>query len=314
MSYAKTRYAALPAPSTSGAKSFVDDYLKVIWANRWELSETDAEGEPVRKSGLVIGKGKDIEADAALQKMGIPTFSYQHRGGGKRETYWHLRSATFYWLITGVYADYDMQANLALRSGFAYARQDQGNGDSILKIVGICDELWMAGYKHPISFSVKARMAFGHFLKLLVNHYRALETLQGLPGYEGSPAFYEVGMTLKPGAATQFGQNATATVVPPASDLPEEIDRDYIANHYIGRKSRADMLDLIEAEDGKGITLIDKLVEWSITESKRIYEYSPNGAKGVEGVAGANAEARSFVHNGGRAPQQNTSPEEDLPF
>ena len=299
-SFRQSRHAATPAPAVY-QKTFVDEMPSLMWANRWELQEVTDDGEPIRRSGWVFKRGEHPEMDAAAKQIGLEWFTYKHRGGGASVAYWHLKAAHFYFAITGVLSGFDMEKNLAARTGFAYARMNRGTGNTALKIVAFCEELFDAGLHQPISIQVKKRMAFQHMMGALTDHYRALKKFAELRGDANNlPAYYEVATALIPGKAVPFGTKETSLGVPIVSGLPTDITREYLLEHYIGRKHRPGLFDAIEEPGDDGTILIDDLLDWAVNESERIYNYAETEGDEHNSVAGSNGEARSYLAGRGR--------------
>ncbi len=309
--YRESRYAAEPPPQhLDRAPKFTDGMPLFQWATRWETDLRDSEGEPIRKSGWVTAKGKSPELDTACRQVGYTSFLYTHPGSRNKAEYWHIKQAHFYILCTGVMTSWDMDKDLGTRTGIAYARVAHGAGDTLLRLVAVVEDLYDAGFGSLVRVTASRRMAFGALLPALFDHYRVIDTLDDLKGGgegKGNTAFYEVSCALGPGAIREFGKEQVTKVVPIASLAPEQIDREYIKQHYIDTKARKGLMDSIEegADDQGGLSLMDLVLEWSVQESKDIYEMTSDG----NGTAGADPSARSFLTRNDQADGRSPRPD-----
>lgn len=310
--YRESRYTPTPPPKADRIATYVDDFPLFQWATRWETAQRDAEGEPIKKSGWVTAKGRDEDLDAVLAKLGIPFFDYTHSGSKNKATYWHVRAGWFYVLALGVQTTWDMDKDIAARSGIAYARNQGGTGDSVVRAVAFFEAAYDAGYKQPVRITASKGQGYLAFLPALIDHYVALKKLAELKGTpDVLPAYYEVGVGLGTGELSEWGQT---NVIPIAPTRPKDIDRDYLAKHYIDAKARRGMFDQIEAPGDDGKSMLDHVIEWSIEESDRIYRSAGRG----ESIQGANPDARSFL--AGKTPTladrrgESGPVVEDLPF
>jgi len=315
MGYRASKYALEDIPDSQRERSYVDTLPLMQWATRWELNDGSM------RSGWVIERGKHEAFDQAVAELNVPWFQYSHPGSKGQTPYWHLGGVHAFVLATRVESTWDMDKDLATRHGIAYARANRGTGNSTARAAVFLEKLVEIQYSEPVRLVANRSMAYGQLIPALLDHYRVIRKFQEFAGWDKPPTYYEVATALVPGELESWsGQNGTARVIPIAKKgAPEEITREYLRAHYLGRNATKWLIDRIESPGEDGTTLMDTVIDWSVAESQRIFEFVPNAPGASGSVAGTNADAKSFLAKGNGQAQAESAPPvnqlpEDLPF
>jgi hypothetical protein len=290
--YRETPYAAQPIDSRRRReRTWVDDLPRYLWANRW-MTQLD-----VFKSGWVTEKGKHADLDQLFGDLKTPFFQYKHKQGGDVKNYWHIGDAHFFVILTRVDRTNVMDADLNNRHGVAYARAEQGEGASSVHCIAFHEDLVDQGYTVPVHLSASKAFGYNGLLAALIDHYEVLKQFKTFANWDQLPAFYDVSVGLYRGDPVEIGTQQSAWVVPiRGKSAPDPIDKEYLRQHYLNRGNRKALIPIIENLGDSGLTLVDEVIEWSISESQWMYDSVPD--KPRDSTQGSDPKAQSYLKRG----------------
>lgn len=282
------RYSA--TVEVNAPRSWVEEELvRYTWANRWIVNDRVY-------SGWVAPVGKDKDFDKACTDRNLTRFFREHTKGKQTIEYWYIRESWFFILTTQIVHTRKLDADMNNRHGIAYARMDQGAGDSNAHVVAFDESMIDAGYDRPIHFTLKRRAVYAYLFPELMRHAVALDSLRLLLRQPEAPAYFDVSVPLlcgEPETWTAKNGESGTSVSLKRNAAPDKPDRDYIAAHYIGTKARQHIIPIIEEPGEDGLTLMDRVIDWSIETSQRIFDSVPDASD--DSTEGAPAEARSYL-------------------
>ena len=216
-------------------------------------------------AGKALATGWHIQANrcseelaAALKAYGYPRVSVLHRMSGEIVEYWAIETCSLFVLCNGFEDSWTMKES-SERQGIAYGWIEAKNHSKIKSRV-IIAELAAVGYFEPFTISLEG-MITEEYLAALEQQFRVLDAFEHL---SGNPApFYGFSLTLAPAEkAKMVGNNGKQSpIVPMTTDVPAQIDEDYLRNHLCP----AELLAAIQERD-----LIGKAIMWSVETSKII--------------------------------------------
>jgi hypothetical protein len=214
-------------------------------------------------AGWLVEQGQDEALDVACEAAaGIGLVTIRH-GGGNLVEHWTIPTASVFVLAGGVQTMAEMRTT-SERYGIAFAWRslDDGRRQSQLRMRVLLRELLAVGYDRPLLLSVKSTLT-GDLLAALMRQYDVLDAAHAEQQRSGKAPrelpFYAFSLPLGPGAEVARGRGQTKEIVPMVAQVPEQIDRAYLVQHWIDRAWVAP----IERR-------LDETIAWSVAQSAQI--------------------------------------------
>lgn len=238
---------------------------------------------------------------AAQHGSGCEQYLVQHKRPDKDGTndpkpYWHFLRIALFVIAEGALSPLQMSRSaerVGIAWGWSTERNEQGeavlkNGkpskSTVLKLKAFVHELYTQGFREPLPLTLTG---FGtdDMLSALYEQYRVLDAYAARRRAQGkSPTapFYAFSLPLAASAkARMVGEPPnTSPIYPMVADIPEGIDANYLAQHFIPRP----LLDEIRGK------WLDETVYWSIEETNKII----HGSAAVAALNGAATETQQL--------------------
>lgn len=216
-------------------------------------------------AGWLVEARKDEALDQAMDAAGFPLVTIKH-GSGNLVQHWAVETANVFVVADGVQSIGEMK-HTADRFGIAFGWRTLNGGrqQSQLRCRVFLRELLQVGYTAPLLLTVKGTLT-GDLLAALMRQYDVLDENALLrKAAKKEPwdlPFYAFSIPLSAGAEVTRGTGGqTKELTPMVAQIPEQVGKEYLKAHWIGRGWVA----TIEA-------LIDPAIAWSVTESAAIVE------------------------------------------
>ena len=213
-------------------------------------------------AGWLIEYNRYADLDIAMTATEFETITIKH-GSGNRVTYWAIPLGRFFVICDGVQTIAEMKHTPdRLGIAFGWRTTAEGRPQSQLRARVFLRELLEVGYFEPLTLTIKSTQT-GNLINALMRQYTVLKYVdhtrhaKGLPMI--APPFYAASIPLGPGVEVARGTTQTKEITPPAAQVPDQLDPDYIKANWI----RPSWVSTIES-------LVEPTIRWSVHTSKLI--------------------------------------------
>ena len=270
------------------------------------------------KAGLNPYLDETCEALMA-QDMGVRKYLVQHKqpdknGKNDPKPYWKLERCSLIVLAEGALSPLQMNRSferIGIAWGWGPERDEQGQpkqrtnkkgqplNTTTLKLRVFVHELFANGFYDWLPLTLTGHIT-DDMLQALYEQYKVLDAYAAYrraKGLNPSAKFYTFSLPLVPtGQVRTVGEAPNqASIYPMKADLPESIDRAYLAAHLIPEALFREIRD----------ELMDKVMAWSMEETARIIN---PGANGGEMALDSPASTSQFSAGNGHTLQDQDDP------